>query len=98
MARRPRALRDRAILETLYGTGLRVSELCALRVGDVDTEDLLLRIVMGKGRKDRNVPLTPAAARAIEAYLLLGRGKLLGRAPRKGSSSASAAHGSTAPS
>jgi site-specific recombinase XerD len=81
--RSPRALRDRAILETLYGTGLRVSELCGLRVGDVDTEDLLLRIVMGKGRKDRNVPLTPAAARAIEAYLLLGRGKLLGRAPRK---------------
>jgi integrase/recombinase XerD len=79
----PKALRDRAILETLYATGLRVSELCALRVGDVDTEDLLVRIVMGKGRKDRNVPLTPAAGRAIDAYLLLARAKLLSRAPRK---------------
>jgi integrase/recombinase XerD len=79
----PKVLRDRAILETLYGTGLRVAELCALRVGDVDTEDLLLRVVMGKGRKDRNVPLTPAAGRAIDAYLALGRARLLGRAPRK---------------
>ncbi len=79
----PKALRDRAIFETLYATGMRVAELCALRVGDVDTEDLVARIVMGKGRKDRNVPLTPAAGRAIEAYLMLARAKLLGRAPRK---------------
>ena len=79
----PKVLRDRAILETLYATGMRVAELCALRVSDVDTEDLLVRIVMGKGRKDRNVPLTPAAGRAIDAYLMLGRAKLLARTPRK---------------
>jgi integrase/recombinase XerD len=79
----PRALRDRAIFETLYATGVRVSELCSLRVSDVDTEDLVVRIVMGKGRKDRNVPLTPAAGRAIEAYLTLGRTRLLGPVPRK---------------
>ena len=69
----PRALRDRAILETLYGTGLRVGELSALTPADVDTEGLAVRVVMGKGRKDRTVPLTPAAARALEAYLVHGR-------------------------
>ena len=63
--RSPLVLRDRAILETLYGTGMRVGELVRLRPDDVDTEDRLVRIVEGKGRKDRNVPLTSAAARAI---------------------------------
>ena len=67
--RSPLVLRDRAILETLYGTGMRVGELVRLRPDDVDTEDKLVRIVEGKGRKDRNVPLTTAAARAIGAYL-----------------------------
>ena len=68
------------------------SELGALRVDDVDTEDLLLRIVMGKGSKDRNVPLTPAAAGRSSAYLAPGPGE----APRprpaaRSSSSASVA-------
>jgi integrase/recombinase XerD len=75
----PRGLRDRAMLETLYGTGIRVSELCNLTPYDVDTEERVLRVVLGKGRKDRNVPLTRAAAQAIEAYLVKGRPKLVGR-------------------
>ena len=73
----PRELRDRALLETLYATGIRASELARVRPSDVDTEDRVLRIVMGKGGKDRTVPLTPSAARAIEEYLLGGRPKLL---------------------
>jgi integrase/recombinase XerD len=75
--RTPLALRDRAILETLYATGIRASELIQLSPSDVDTEGLALRIVRGKGGKDRNVPLTPAAAVAIESYLASGRPKLL---------------------
>lgn len=78
-AKTPRGLRDRAMLETLYGTGIRVSELCNLTPYDVDTEERVLRVVQGKGRKDRNVPLTRAAAEAIEAYLVKGRAKLAGR-------------------
>lgn len=74
----PAGLRDRAILETLYGTGLRVSELSKLTPEDVDTEERLLRVVQGKGRKDRNVPLTRAAAQAIDAYLAKGRPQLVG--------------------
>ena len=71
-------LRDRAILETLYGTGIRVGELSRLTPYDVDTEERVLRVVMGKGRKDRNVPLTRPAAAAIEAYAQV-RPKLVGR-------------------
>jgi integrase/recombinase XerD len=66
-------LRDRALLELLYATGVRASELCHLAVEDVDTEDRLLRVVRGKGRKDRNVPLTRKASGAIEEYLVEGR-------------------------
>ncbi len=76
--RGPAGLRDRAILETLYATGIRVSELGKLTLQDVDTEELVMRVVMGKGGKDRNVPLTRAAAAAIERYLLDGRPKLRG--------------------
>jgi integrase/recombinase XerD len=81
--RTPRGLRDRAMLETLYGTGLRVSELCQLTPYDVDTEERVVRVVLGKGRKDRHVPLTRAAAAAIEAYLLKGRPKLQGAQRRR---------------
>jgi integrase/recombinase XerC len=61
-------LRDRAILEILYGSGLRVSEAAGLTLVAVDLTGRTL-CVHGKGRKDRVVPLTPAAAQAIEAYL-----------------------------
>jgi len=77
----PQGLRDRAILETFYATGIRVSELASLTPYDVDTEERTLRVVLGKGRKDRNVPLTRAAADAIEAYLVKARPKVVG--PRK---------------
>jgi integrase/recombinase XerD len=74
----PVALRDRAILETLYATGIRAGELASLTPYDVDTEEGVLRVVLGKGRKDRNVPLTRAAAAAIESYLVRGRPRLAG--------------------
>jgi integrase/recombinase XerD len=74
----PQVLRDRAMLETLYATGIRVGELVRLTAYDVDTEERLLKVVMGKGRKDRNVPLTRAAAQAIEEYLQKGREALAG--------------------
>ncbi len=74
----PRGLRDRAILETLYATGIRAGELVRLRLEDVDPEDRLLRIVCGKGRKDRTVPLTRAAAAAIDRYLQRGRPHIRG--------------------
>ena len=76
--RTPLGLRDRAILETLYATGIRASELIQLSPFDVDTEERMLRVVRGKGGKDRNVPLTPPAAAAIESYLTRGRPQLLG--------------------
>jgi integrase/recombinase XerD len=73
----PSGLRDRAILETLYATGIRVTELANLNLWDVDTEEKMLRVVLGKGRKDRNVPLTTTAAEAIAVYLEKGRPKLV---------------------
>jgi len=71
--RTPAALRDRAILETLYGTGVRAAELSKLRLDDVDTEERILRVLEGKGRKDRTLPLTARAASAIEAYVVKAR-------------------------
>lgn len=62
------AARDRAILETLYSTGLRVSELVGLRVRDVDLIGGSLRTV-GKGRKERLVPVGSYSIQAIRAYL-----------------------------
>ncbi len=68
----PEGLRDRAILELLYASGLRVSELLGLEVGDVDLEAELVR-VMGKGRRQRIVPMGSYAVRALEAYLSRAR-------------------------
>ena len=65
---RPYPERDLAIFETLYGCGLRVSELCGLDLDDVDFMDRSMR-VRGKGRKERLVPFGGKAANAIEAYL-----------------------------
>ncbi len=62
------ALRDRALLETLYGAGLRVSELVGLDVDDVDLEEGSVRVV-GKGNRERDVPLGRYARDAIGAYL-----------------------------
>jgi integrase/recombinase XerD len=64
----PVPLRDRAMLEVMYGCGLRVSELCALKNDDIVADGELLRI-FGKGSKERIVPIGGAAGRALAAYL-----------------------------
>lgn len=76
----PRGRRDRAILEVLYGCGLRASELCGLDLRMVDLSEGLLR-VLGKGEKERIVPVLGTAARALSAYLESGRPELVGRRP-----------------
>jgi integrase/recombinase XerD len=73
----PAALRDRALLETMYACGLRASEAIGLEVGDVDLEAGILR-ACGKGSKERLVPIGSAAARALTAYLQRGRARLVG--------------------
>jgi integrase/recombinase XerD len=67
-----KGLRDRAVLETMYGAGLRVSEVVGLDVDDVDLEDGSVR-VLGKGGKERDVPLGRYAREAIAAYLARAR-------------------------
>src|SRR6185295_7086832 len=65
-------LRDAALLELLYGTGLRVSEACALDLGDVDRDRHQVPMVLvrhGKGDKSRQVPLGGAADRTLAAYV-----------------------------
>ena len=71
----PLALRDRLVLELLYGCGLRSMELVALRLGDVQAAQAQL-IVRGKGGKMRIVPLGDEAAAALRRYLERGRGEL----------------------
>lgn len=68
----PVALRDRLIVELLYATGIRVSELCGLDVDDVDIGHRLLR-VLGKGNKQRTAPFGEPAAEALGAWLAHGR-------------------------
>ncbi len=65
-------LRDLAVLELLYGSGLRVAELCGLGLGDVDVRRRLVT-VWGKGSKQRQVPISPPASAAVEAWLSDGR-------------------------
>jgi integrase/recombinase XerC len=65
---RPYPVRDRAILELLYGCGVRVSELAGLNLQDLDRSERWLR-VRGKGRKERQVPMPGKAAEALERYL-----------------------------
>lgn len=74
----PRGLRDRAFIELLYATGLRVSELVVLRLRDLDFETGCLTC-LGKGRKQRLVPVGEEAARWVERYLREARPRLLGR-------------------
>lgn len=71
-------LRDRAILEVIYGCGLRISELVTLDTNSIDFESQLVR-VWGKGRKERIVPLGSAAKSALSDYLALERPRLSGK-------------------
>ena len=80
-----RALRDRAIVETLYATGVRISELVGLDRRDLDLDDGLVR-VLGKGSKERIVPVGRSAREALTTYLAAGRPQLArpDRSPRGG--------------
>jgi integrase/recombinase XerC len=77
----PVGLRDRAILELLYATGIRVGELCGLRLGDVDLAADTVR-VLGKGAKQRVVPFGEPARVAVLDYLVDGRVAMLPDADR----------------
>ena len=73
----PVARRDRAILETLYGTGVRISELVSMSLRDLDLHDGFVRVV-GKGDKERVVPVLGAAADALGSWLTVeGRGAMV---------------------
>ena len=72
-----RRLRDDAVLELLYGSGLRVSELCGLTAADVDRSLALVRVV-GKGNKERLVPLSEPSLTAVKAWIERGRSALAG--------------------
>ena len=72
----PAAARDVAVLEVLYSTGIRVSELCGLDLNDLDRERRVIR-VFGKGSKERTVPLGAPAVRAVDAWLAKARSRLM---------------------
>lgn len=68
----PRSLRDRALLEVLYGAGARITEAVSLAVDDLDLESGVVRL-LGKGNKERVVPIGRYASEAVAAYLVRGR-------------------------
>jgi len=70
------AVRDRAVLEVLYGSGLRREECVRLDLADLELQEATLSVRDGKGRKDRVVPLTARAVKALDVYLRGGRSRL----------------------
>lgn len=74
----PASLRDRALLEVLYGTGARISEVVGLDVDDLDLEGGVVRL-FGKGSKERVVPMGRYAAESLSAYLVRARPELVRR-------------------
>lgn len=74
----PLEIRDRAMVELLYASGLRVSELCGARLENLDLEKGFIRVV-GKGNKQRLVPVGAGARKAIGRYLEVGRPELVGK-------------------
>lgn len=73
---KPLGLRDRALIEMLYGSGLRVSELCGLRLQDMDDQFEVVRVT-GKGNKERVLPIGGKAAQALRQYIAAGRPHLV---------------------
>ena len=71
----PAAIRDWAILETIYATGIRVSEVCSLDTTSIDQQGMTLRVI-GKGNKERVVPFTRSCLSALQAWLSHGRPSL----------------------
>ena len=71
----PAAIRDWTILETIYATGIRVSEVCSLDTTSIDQQGMTLRVI-GKGNKERGVPFTRACLSALQAWLSHGRPSL----------------------
>lgn len=69
----PQGLRDRAFMELLYSSGLRVSELCALTLQDIDWENGVVRVYRGKRDKDRLAPVGARALQALEKYTVQAR-------------------------
>jgi integrase/recombinase XerD len=65
----------RTLLMTLYGTGMRRSEVAHLKVGDIDSQRMIIRVVAGKGGKDRDLPLSPALLETLEAARRAGINK-----------------------
>ena len=74
----PLEIRDRAIVELLYASGLRVSELCGARLENLDLEQGFIRVI-GKGNKQRLVPVGSGARKALARYLEAGRPELVGK-------------------
>ena len=74
----PLGLRNRAIIETLYGCGLRVSELCDLSLRNINLDEGFV-IVIGKGNKQRMTPISPVAAELIDQYVRTDRGAVPAR-------------------
>jgi len=74
----PQGVRDRAMLEVFYSTGMRLEELAGLRLEDINLEEGMVRVNHGKGGKDRVVPLGEEAAYYLKAYLKNVRPGLLG--------------------
>ena len=66
----PLGVRDRAILEVFYSTGIRRTELCHLNQGDLDYDRGVVRIEQGKGKKDRYAPIGQRALKWVEKYLV----------------------------
>ncbi|NOL49524.1 site-specific tyrosine recombinase XerD [Pelistega europaea] len=76
--RTPAGIRDRAMLETLYATGLRVSELVSLKTLHLNLDEGVVRVIMGKGGKDRIVPIGEVAEQYLREYMQSVRPVLLG--------------------
>ncbi|HVF53181.1 MAG TPA: tyrosine recombinase XerC [Actinomycetota bacterium] len=83
----PAGIRDRAVLELLYGSGLRVGELCGLDIDDVDLRASVVQ-VLGKGRKERRVPISVPSRDAVALYLRDARPGLMAKSPVGGAGAA----------